>query len=114
MATACLFVGWNRPHLGREKEAWKYVMGEGMAILDKFRAEGFVESTEVIGLTAHRSDLNFFLLLLGERAKLDEMRRTDAFEKFSMNMSSLFDRYGVVPGLNRAGLDLAMKRMPME
>ena len=49
-----------------------------------------------------------------ERVKLDEMRRTDAFERFSMRMSSLFDRYGVVPGLNRAGLDLAMKRMPME
>jgi hypothetical protein len=114
MATACLFVGWNRPHVGREKEAWTYVMGEGMSVLDKFRAEGFIESTEVIGLTAHMADLNFFLLLFGERAKLDEMRRTDAFERFSGHMSGLFDGYGVVPGLNKAGLDLAMKRMSME
>ena len=114
MATACLFVAWNRPLLGREKDAWTYVMGEGMATLDKFKAEGFIESTEVVGLTAHRSDLNFFMLLFGERAKLDEMRRTDAFERFSGRMSSLFDGYGVVPGLNKAGLDLAMKRMPME
>ena len=113
MATACLFVGWNRPHVGLEKQAWTYVMGEGMATLDKFKAEGFIESTEVIGLTAHMADLNFFLLLFGERAKLDEMRRTDAFEKFSMQMSGLFDRYGVVPGLNKAGLDLVMKRNPM-
>ena len=114
MATACLFVGWNRPNIGMEKEAWSFAMGEGMALLDKFKAEGFIESTEIVGLTAHRSDMNFFMLLFGERAKLDEMRRTDAFEKFSVRMGSLFDRYGVVPGLNKAGLDLAMKRMPME
>ena len=65
-----------------------------------------------IALTAHRSDLNGFFVLFGTRAKLDELRRTDAFEAFSVKMGSMFDRYGVVPGLNRAGIDAAMKRLP--
>ncbi len=114
MANACLFIGWNRPHLGKEKEAFGFLTGEGTAMLEKFRAEGFFESVETIALTAHRGDLNGFILLFGTRAKLDEMRRTDAFEMFSFKMSSLLDRYGVVPGLNREGLDAAMKRMPAE
>lgn len=112
MANACLFIGWNRPHPAREKEAWGFLMGEGAAMLEKFRAEGFFESMETIALTAHRSDMNGFIVLLGERAKLDEMRRTDAFEMFSFKMSALLDRYGVVPGLNKTGIDAAMKRMP--
>jgi len=114
VANACLFIGWNRPHPGRESEAWRFMMGEGAEALQKFRAEGFFESLETIALTAHLSDLNGFILLFGSRAKLDEMRRTDAFEAFSVKMGGLFDRYGVVPGLNREGIDTAMKRMPID
>jgi len=114
VANACLFIGWNRPHIGREKDAWSFLTGEATATLQKFRAEGFFESSETIALTAHRSELNGFILLFGTRAKLDEMRRTDAFEAFSVKMGSLFDRYGVVPGLNREGIDAAMKRIPMD
>lgn len=114
MANACLFIGWNRPHVGRENEAWGFLTGEGAAMLEKFKAEGFFEHAETIALTAHRSDLNGFILLFGTRAKLDEMRRSDAFEMFSFKMGSLLDRYGVVPGLNREGIDAAMKRMPSD
>jgi hypothetical protein len=38
------------------------------------------------------------------------MRRTDDFERFSLQLITLFDGYGVVPGLNREGLEKAFER----
>src|SRR6266496_1296038 len=76
MATAVLFMGWNRPVVGREGDAWKFLMGEGQAMLANFQKQGFFERIERVALTPHGGSVNGFLLLFGERAKLDELRRT--------------------------------------
>jgi hypothetical protein len=110
MATAVLFLGWDRPVVGREPEAFKFLMGEGKDILGKFQKQGFFERAEQIALTPHCASLNGMLLLFGERAKLDELRRTDEFEHFSLKLMTLFEGYGVVPGLNGEGLERAMGR----
>ena len=112
MATAFLFIGWNHPHVGMHKEAYGFVMGEGRELLAKWKKETRVESSEMFALTAHGGDLNGFITVKGERAKLDELRRTDEFERFSMRMSLLFDRYGVVPGVTEEGLTKVMARSP--
>ena len=112
MATAFLFIGWNRPYPGQQKDAFNYLMREGAERFQGWKKEGFFESSEMFGLTAHGGDLNGFVVLKGERAKLDELRRTDAFEKFSMTMSGLFDRYGVVPGVTEEGMKKVMDRNP--
>ncbi|HXU03781.1 MAG TPA: hypothetical protein VN903_22600 [Polyangia bacterium] len=111
MATALLFIGWSRPVAGKEQEAWKYFMEEGDAALAKFQKQGYFERVERVALTPHLGTLNGFILLFGERAKLDEMRRTDEFERFSIRLSMFFEGYGVVPGLNNEGLQKAMGRM---
>jgi hypothetical protein len=110
MASAVLFLGWNRPQVGRENEAWKFLMGEGQQIVAGFQKKGFFERTEQIALTPHCGTTNGMLLLFGERAKLDELRRTDEFERFSLQLMSLFDGYGVVPGLTGEGLEKAFAR----
>ena len=110
MATALLYIGWNRPVAGKESEAWKYFMEEGDAALTKFQKQGYFERVERVALTPHSGTVNGFVLLFGERAKLDELRRTDEFERFSMRLMMLFDGYGVVPGLNNEGLAKAMAR----
>jgi len=110
MATAVLFIGWNRPTAGRESEGFKFLMGEGKDILGKFQKQGFFERLDQIALTPHLGSVNGMLLLHGERAKLDELRRTDEFEHFSLKLMTLFDGYGVVPGLNGEGLERAMSR----
>ena len=110
MATAVLFLGWDRPVVGREGEAMKFLLGEGKDILAKFQKQGFFERSEQIALTPHCGTTNGMLLLHGERAKLDELRRTDEFEHFSIKLMNLFERYGVVPGLNGEGLERAMAR----
>ena len=112
LATAVLFIGWDRPIVGREQEAWKYLMGEGIETLQKFEKQGFFERLERIALTPHCGSTNGMLLLFGERTKLDELRRADEFEKLSLRLMTLFTGYGVVPGLNGEGLDRAMARNP--
>jgi hypothetical protein len=110
MATAVLFLGWNRPTAGRDGEAFKFLMSEGRDVLAKFQKQGFFERSEQIVLTPHGGTTNGMLLLHGERAKLDELRRTDEFEAFSMKLMMLLDGYAVVPGLNAEGLERAMAR----
>ena len=111
MATAILFIGWDNPRAGMEDKAFGWLMGEGLPYLKKLEGKAF-ERTEVLGLTAHGGDLNGCIILFGERAKLDELRRTDQFEAFSMRMSTLFDKYGVIPGVTWEGLQAVMRRNP--
>src|SRR5215510_15031315 len=98
MATACLFIGYDRPVPGREAEAFK-ALETSLATLEGLKKEGWFESYDVIGLTPHSGSVNGFLLLKGERAKLDELRRSDAFERVSMKLGLVLQGYGVMPGV---------------
>lgn len=111
MANACLFIGFNRPPPGREAQAFQ-ALDASLETLERFKAEGWFESYDVIGLTPHCSSLNNFLLLKGERARLDELRRSDAFERLSVGLARLLDGYGVVPGVTLEGIRAVQKRLP--
>jgi len=112
MATAMLFVGWNRPYPGQHKEAYGFLMSQGLEMLDQWQKDGWCEAVRQYGITAHGGDLNGCVIIEGSREKLDELRRTDGFEKFAMKMGTLFDRFGVVPGVTREGIAAVMKRNP--
>lgn len=114
MANACLFIGWNRPFPGQMKEAYSFLTQEARPLLDRWIEQGWFEARRLYGLTAHMSDMNGCIILEGERAKLDELRRTDEFEKFSITMGSLFDRYGVVPGVTEQGMAGVQQRNPLQ
>ena len=109
MATAVLFIGWDRPHHGTEDKAYGYLATEGLAYLRKLEGKSF-ERLEMVGLTPHGGDLNGFVLLFGERPKLDELRRTDEFEAFAMKLGEHFNRIGVIPGVNWEGIQAVMAR----
>ncbi len=112
MATACLFLGWNRPSQGQYKEAFSFLMGESLERLETWKKQGWYESRDIVGITPHSGTLNGCLILRGERAKLDELRRTDEFERFSMRMNMLFEGYGVMPGVTEEGMRKVMERNP--
>ncbi|MCC6747712.1 MAG: hypothetical protein IT371_08655 [Deltaproteobacteria bacterium] len=112
MATACLLIGWNQPYPDRQDEAYKTVMREGLEKAAMWKKGGWFEGYEAIGLTPHGGTLGGFLLFKGERAKLDELRRTDEFERFSMRLARLFDGYRVVPGVTEEGLRKVAERNP--
>jgi hypothetical protein len=114
MATAVLFIGWNHPHnMAEPEKAYQWLVTEGASYLRSQESKYF-ERMEQIALTAHGGSLNGCILLFGERTKLDELRRTDEFEAFAMNMSRHFSGLGVVPGVNWEGIQAVMKRRGMK
>ena len=114
MASACLFIGWNRPFPGQHKEAYGFLVGEARPLLDKWLKQGWFEARRLYGLTAHMGDLNGCIILEGDRAKLDELRRTDEFERFSIGMATRFDGYGVVPGVTEEGMAAVQQRNALD
>ena len=112
MATACLFLGFDRPVPGREKEANNFLLREATEVFQRYKRDGWFESFQFVGLTPHGGDLNVFILLNGARAKLDELRRTDDFERLSMRLNSLFQGYGVTPGVTDEGIPKVAERNP--
>ena len=110
MATAVLFLGLESSGGGSRGRGVQVPGGEALEILGKFQTQGYFERYDRIALTPHCGTTNGFLLLHGERAKLDELRRTDEFEHFSISLLRFFEGYGVVPGLNGEALDKAMAR----
>jgi hypothetical protein len=110
MATAVLFIGFDQPHdMTQVDKAFGWLGTEGHAYVKNNEGKYF-ERSEFLGLTAHGGDLNGCIILFGERAKLDEWRRTDDFEAFVMNLSQRFRRVGVIPGVNWDGIQAVMKR----
>ena len=110
MADAILLIGWSRPQAGQEDKAMNYVTNEGLKYLRGLEGKYF-ERFEMFGLTAHGGDLNMAIILHGQRAKLDELRRTDEFEAFSFKLGSLVNDLRVVPGLSWEGIQKVMTRM---
>ena len=111
MATAVLFIGFGHPHnMAEAEKSFGWLQTEGMPYLQK-QVGSFAERVEPIALTPHGGELSGAVILFGERAKLDELRRTDEFEAFSMNLGRRFSHVGVVPGVNWDGMQAVMKRV---
>jgi hypothetical protein len=106
---AVLFIGANRPIIGREKEAMGF-WAEAGAWLDSQKSQGWFTRWDGMWLTAHGGDMNSCFMCYGERAKLDEWRRTDAFEAWVFKASACLDNLGVVPGVNYAAAKETMDR----
>src|SRR5687767_5920967 len=93
---AVLFIGANRPIIGREKEAMSLWMESG-GWLESQQNMGWFTWWDGLWLTAHGGDMNSCFLCYGDRAKLDEWRRTDAFESWVFRASSCMEGLGVIP-----------------
>jgi hypothetical protein len=107
---AVLFIGANRPIPGREKEA-KALWMETPGWLDGQQKAGFFARWDGFWLTPHGGDMNSVYVCYGERAKLDEWRRTDAFEAWVFRANMCLQGLGVVPGVNAAAAKETMERM---
>ena len=107
---AVLFIGSDRPARGREKDAMA-LWSESGAWLESQKKKGFLERWDGFWLTSHGGDLNGAFVCYGERAKLDEWRRTDDFEAWVFRASMSLDGLGVVPGVSYAAAQETMARM---
>ncbi len=95
MADDALFIGWGEVVRGREKQATE-VFNESVQYYGRLQEEGRIESFEPWFLAPHGGDLAGFILLRGEREKLDEIQRSPEFERIQTRAGMIVDRTGVV------------------
>jgi hypothetical protein len=96
MAGDAVFIGWGAPVWGREQKGLE-VFGEAAELWGRLQQEGMIESYEPVFLGPHGGDLQGFFLLRGERAKLDELVRSEEFERVATRAGLVVQSFGVVP-----------------
>ena len=97
MASAALFIGWGTVVRGREKQALG-VFNEAIQYYTRLQQQGEVESFEPVALEAHGGDLAGFLLIRGERDKLERIRYMPEFLRLNSRALQVVDNFGVVSG----------------
>jgi hypothetical protein len=95
MADDALFFGWGEVVRGREQQAVE-VFQESIEYYSRLQQEGRIESFEPWFLDPHGGDLTGFVVLRGERAQLDEIRRSPEYERLTTRASLIADRCGTV------------------
>ena len=109
MANAVIFLGWNRPSVGREQQAMQ-VFQKSLEFYAKLQNEGRIESFEPVILSSHGGDLNGFILLRGDAEKLSEIRRDETFVDIVIEAEYCVDGFGHVDGYIGKGLDDVITR----
>ncbi len=95
MADAGIFIGWDYPIYGREEISLK-VFGELIDFLEARQRSGDVESFEPALLQPHGGDLGGFVIVRGDRARLDAMVASDEFQRLALRAQSVVTKFGVV------------------
>ena len=95
MANAALFIGWGQPARGRERQALQ-VFGEGVKYWSGLQQRGEIESFEPVQLEPHGGDLLGFVLLRGDREKLNRLRHSEEFLRLNARAAFIIDGFGVV------------------
>lgn len=109
MANAIIFLGWNRPSVGREKQSMQ-LFQKSLAFYENLQKEGRIESFEPVILSAHGGDLNGFFLIRGDAKKLSEIKRDETFVDLVIEGEYCVDGFGHVDGYIGDGLNDVMSR----
>jgi len=109
MANAVIFLGWNRPTVGREQQAMQ-LFQKSLEFYGKLMKEGRIESFEPVILSAHGGDLNGFILIRGNAKKLSEIKREETFIDLVIEGEYCVDGFGHVDGYIGDGLNDVMSR----
>jgi hypothetical protein len=107
MADSALFLGWKAPHVGREKQAME-LFSKALNYWTKQQDQGNIESFEPVILARHGGDMNGFMLIRGDAAKLDEVRRSQEYFEIVSECSYCIDGFGVVDGYVGEGVARTM------
>ena len=109
MSKSVIFVGWNRPSVGREKEAGEN-FNNFMGYVMQLQQEGVIDSFEPVLLSPHGGDLNGFILLRGEAEQLQAVKRSDTWMMYVTRAGLSTDGFGVVDGVTGEGVMEWMER----
>ena len=95
MASAALFVGFGPVVHTRERKSLQ-VFNEVIQYYTKLQEQGEIEGFDAYLLEPHGGDLSGFLLLRGERDKLDSVRNSAEFIRFNNRAQAVVENLGVV------------------
>lgn len=94
-ASAGLFIGWNVSIPGREQAAVED-FDAALGFFGRQQAAGQIESFEPVLLSLHGGDLNGFILVRGDAAKLSELRWSEEFQDMLVRAQLNISGIGVV------------------
>lgn len=83
MANAAIMIGWQRAYVGREQTSMKG-FGEFIGYLTGLQREKRIDNFEPVFLRPHGGDLNGFILIRGDAAKLAELRATEQWKDWEI------------------------------
>jgi hypothetical protein len=95
MANFGLFIGFGLPARGREKSATQ-VFGELLQLLGQQAQQGNIESFEQCLMQPHGGDLGGFVLIRGDRGKLDQLAASKEFQRAITRGQLIVENLGVV------------------
>lgn len=95
MANAALFIGYGPAMPGRARQALQ-VFGEAIQYYGRLQQQGQIESFESVFLEPHGGDLGGFILLRGDRDKLNGVRFTEEFLRLTNRATLVVQNVGIV------------------
>jgi hypothetical protein len=104
MANAALVIGWGPAVPGREHKALQ-VFSEAIQYYTRLQQQGQIENFEPVALEPHGGDLNGFLLVRGDREKLNRVRSSDEFVRLNNRAQLVVNNFGVIGAFIGEGLD---------
>ena len=95
MTDTALFIGWGPTIPGREHHALK-LFDEALEIFESLKQAGEIESFEPVLLGPHGGELEGFILVKGEIAKLTAFQMREDVERLRIKAQALKTNFGVV------------------
>jgi hypothetical protein len=95
MATGALVIGWGPAVRGRELKALQ-VFNEAIQYYTRLQQQGTIESFEPVALEPHGGDLNGFVLVRGDREKLNALRTSEEFIHLTNRAELIVNNLGVI------------------
>ena len=95
MAQGALFVGWGEVPAGYRQKALK-VFNEALDYYRRLKQRGEIDSFEPVLLDYRGGDLAGYLLLKGDRDKLNRIKMSTEFQTIQARASLIVARLGVV------------------
>jgi hypothetical protein len=109
MAGNELFIGWGPVVRGREQTALR-VFQETIEFHGALQQDGKIDSFDAHLIAPHGGDLAGFILLRGERSKLDDVRNSEDFERLVARAGTVVDQVGVLNAYSGEALGQTMGR----
>lgn len=95
MSQGALFVGWGAIIPGREKTA-SAVLGTAVEYLQKIKAQGTIESFDVVLLEPHGGELEGFVMVRGDQEKIALLRVGEDFQRVIVGVQLVHSKVSVV------------------